>query len=134
MVYARQGYEPILEAPVKIERPDEPLGTHVFTALAVKPSSNDVSWSVASIPSRAALAKMTGSKKERAEAYEAAEKAAADLRKSQTPTAALQRVSLPPDVRLKIEDVMKPGSSLIISDNGLSNETGQFTDFIVPLR
>jgi lipoprotein-anchoring transpeptidase ErfK/SrfK len=133
-VYARQGYEPILEAPVTIERPDEPLGTHVFTALAVKPSSNDVSWSVASIPSRGAPAKMTGSKKERAEAFEEAEKAAAELRKSQTPAAALQRVNLPPDVRLKIEDVMKPGSSLIISDNGLSNETGQFTDFIVPLR
>lgn len=133
-VYARQGYEPILEAPVTIERPDEPLGTHVFTALAVKPSTNNVSWSVASIPSRAAPAKMTGSKKERTEAFEQAEKAAADLRQQQTPAAALQRINLPPDVRLKIEDVMKPGSSLIISDNGLSNETGQFTDFIVPLR
>ena len=66
MVYARQGYEPILEAPVTIDRPDEPLGTHVFTALAIKPSSNDVTWSAASIPSHTALAKMTGSKKERA--------------------------------------------------------------------
>jgi lipoprotein-anchoring transpeptidase ErfK/SrfK len=134
MVYARQGYEPILEAPVTIERPDEPLGTHVFTALAIKPSSNDVSWSAASIPSHTALAKMTGSKSERAAAFEEAERAAADLRKSQTAAAALQRINLPPDVRLKIEDVMKPGSSLIISDNGLSNETGKFTDFIVPLR
>jgi hypothetical protein len=133
-IYARQGYEPILEAPVTIERPDEPLGTHVFTALAMKPSSNDVSWSAASIPSHTAPAKMTGSKQERAEAFEEAERAAADLRKSQTAAAALQRVNLPPDVRLKIEDVMKPGSSLIISDNGLSNETGKFTDFIVPLR
>jgi hypothetical protein len=41
---------------------------------------------------------------------------------------------VPDDVRLQIEDVMKPGSSLIISDNGLSNETGKFTDFIVPVR
>jgi hypothetical protein len=119
---------------VTIDRPDEPLGTHVFTALAIKPSSNDVTWSAASIPSHTALAKMTGSKKERAEAFEEAERAAADLRKSQTAAAALQRVNLPRDVRLKIEDVMKPGSSLIISDNGLSNETGKFTDFIVPLR
>jgi lipoprotein-anchoring transpeptidase ErfK/SrfK len=133
-VYARQGYEPILEAPMTIERPDEPLGTHVFTALAIKPASNDVTWSAASIPSHPALAKMTGSKSERAAAFEEAERAAADLRKSQTAAAALQRINLPPDVRLKIEDVMKPGSSLIISDNGLSNETGKFTDFIVPLR
>jgi hypothetical protein len=96
--------------------------------------SHEVTWSAASIPSHTALAKMTGSKSERAAAFEEAERAAADLRKSQTAAAALQRINLPPDVRLKIEDVMKPGSSLIISDNGLSNETGKFTDFIVPLR
>lgn len=29
---------------------------------------------------------------------------------------------------------MKPGSSLIVSDNGIGNETGKFTDFIVPVR
>ncbi len=52
-VYVRQGYEPILEANVTIERPDEPLGTHVFTAMAVDPSKADVSWSVASIPTNA---------------------------------------------------------------------------------
>jgi len=26
---------------------------------------------------------------------------------------------------------MKPGSSVIITDHGISNETGQYTDFIV---
>ncbi len=56
------------------------------------------------------------------------------MRKAQTADGALNRVKLPDDVRLAIEDVMKPGSSLIISDNGLSNETGKFTDFIVPVR
>jgi hypothetical protein len=29
---------------------------------------------------------------------------------------------------------MKPGSSLVISDHGISNETGKFTDFIVLTR
>lgn len=129
-VYVRQGYEPILEAPVTIERPDEPLGTHVFTALAVDPQTSKVSWSAASVPTASAPNKAVAGKAPTLEAL----RAAASLRQSQPPDAALQRVSLSDDVRLRIEDVMKAGSSLIISDNGLSNETGTYTDFIVPVR
>lgn len=129
-VYVRQGYEPILEAPVTIERPDEPMGTHVFTALAVDPRTAKVSWSVASVPTASALNKTKMSKTPTLEAL----RESASLRQSQTADAALQRVGLSSDVRLRIEDVMKTGSSLIISDNGLSNETGKYTDFIVPVR
>jgi hypothetical protein len=129
-VYVRQGYEPILEASVTIERPDEPLGTHVFTALAVDPQTSKVSWSAASVPTASAPNKAMAGKAPTLEAL----RAAASLRQSQPPEAALQRVSLSDDVRLRIEDVMKAGSSLIISDNGLSNETGTYTDFIVPVR
>lgn len=134
-VYVRQGYEPIIEAAVKIERPDEPIGTHVFTALAVDPIQADVTWSVASIASRPVADKAVGgAKKDRAQAFDEAELALAQARRTQTADAALQRIDLPSNVRLQIEDVMKSGSSLIISDHGLSNETGKFTDFIVPLR
>jgi hypothetical protein len=133
-IYVRQGYEPILEAPVTIERPDEALGTHVFTALAVRAPTNEVNWSVASIPSHSPSIQSIGLKKERAQGSSEAERAGASGPQAQTAAAALQRVGVPADVRLKIEDVMKPGSSLIISDNGLSNETGKFTDFIVSLR
>lgn len=134
-VYVRQGYEPVVEAPITIDRPDEPLGTHVFTALAVDPQNHDVSWSVASIPTatQVKLGKPRNRKEREAFAAEAA-RLAAQARRAQSADAALQRVSIPENVRLTIEDVMKPGSSLIVSDNGLSNETGKFTDFIVPVR
>jgi lipoprotein-anchoring transpeptidase ErfK/SrfK len=130
MVYVRQGYEPIIEAPVTIDRPDEPMGTHVFTALAVDPGTAKVTWSAASIPTAAGATKSGASKPSPSEAA----RAASELRPFQTADAALQRVKLPENVRVRIEDVMKPGSSLIISDNGLSNETGKTTDFIVPVR
>jgi hypothetical protein len=130
MVYVRQGYEPILEAPVTIERPDEAMGTHVFTALAVEPGTAKVTWSVASLPTAAGSMKSGASKPSPIETA----RAASELRPFQTADAALQRVKLPENVRVQIEDVMKPGSSLIISDNGLSNETGKTTDFIVPVR
>ena len=134
-VYVRQGYEPILEAPITIDRPDEPMGTHVFTALAVDPTKADVTWSVASIASRPVADKAAGgAKKDRAQAFDDAELAQEQARRTQTADAALQRIDLPANVRLQIEDVMKPGSSLIVSDHGLSSETGVFTDFIVPLR
>ena len=133
-VYVRQGYEPILEAAVKIERPEEALGTHVFTALDVDPGNDHVTWSVASLPTQSTAAKSPVSKKDRAQAATDAERSAGELRRTQTANAALDRVKLSDDVRLAIEDVMKPGSSVIISDNGLSNETGKFTDFIVPVR
>ena len=128
----RQGYEPIAEAPITIERPDEPLGTHVFTALSVDSQGHDVNWSATSIPTNTSGTSKPRNRKER-EAAEAARLASSN-RLSQSAEEALQRVSIPYDVRLKIEDVMKPGSSLIVSDNGLSNETGKFTDFIVPVR
>jgi hypothetical protein len=133
-LYVRQGYEPILETPVTIDKPDELVGTHVFTAMAADPAKGGVSWSVASIPTNASAVKYSGSKKERMQAAAEAERTAGELRRSQTAQAALARIKVPDDVRLQIEDVMKPGSSLIISDNGLSNETGKFTDFIVPVR
>ena len=45
-LYARQGYAPVLEVPVEISEPDKPLGTHVYTAMSVEPSSKVVNWTV----------------------------------------------------------------------------------------
>lgn len=135
-LYVRQGYEPILESPVTFAGADTAIGTHVFTAMAVAGNKSDISWSVASIPTvtatKPATAKDKKSKDAAAVALPARDAAAA--RAVQTPQAALDRITIPGDVREQIEDVMKPGSSFIISDNGLSNETGLFTDFIVPVR
>ena len=45
--------------------------------------------------------------------------------------AALDRIEIPPDVVDRISELLTPASSLIISDNPFSHETGQDTDFIV---
>ena len=34
-LFVRKGFEPVFDVPVTIERPDQPLGTHVFTALGL---------------------------------------------------------------------------------------------------
>jgi hypothetical protein len=45
--------------------------------------------------------------------------------------AALDRITIRPDDLERISEVVLPGSSLIISDEGASIETGKDTDFVV---
>ena len=45
--------------------------------------------------------------------------------------AALDRIGIPQETIERISDVVLPGSSLIVSDEGLSIETGKDTDFVV---
>jgi hypothetical protein len=48
--------------------------------------------------------------------------------------AALARFQLPEETRRFIEDRLWTGASLIVSDEGISSETGPTTDFIVLTR
>ena len=50
------------------------------------------------------------------------------------PNAALDRITIPEDALARITELMTPGASLIISDLGMSYETGKGTDFIVLTR
>ena len=45
--------------------------------------------------------------------------------------AALDRVEIPQDIVNRISEIISPGSSLIISDEGVSIETGEDTDFVI---
>jgi hypothetical protein len=45
--------------------------------------------------------------------------------------AALDRIVMPRDVVDRFSDVVLPGASLIVSDEGASIETGKDTDFVV---
>jgi hypothetical protein len=62
------------------------------------------------------------------------DKPAADLPPPQTPQQALARIDIPQDVIDNISAMMVPGSSLVVSDQGLGDETGDGTDFIVVAR
>jgi hypothetical protein len=48
-----------------------------------------------------------------------------------TASGALDRITLPTEAIERISALMVPGSSLIVSDNALSDETDADTDFIV---
>jgi hypothetical protein len=51
-----------------------------------------------------------------------------------SPSAALDRITMPQDAVERIAALITPGASLIVSDNKLSGETGDTTDFIVETK
>ena len=123
----RQGFAPLFDTPIRIDQPDAPIGTHVFTAMATEPSA--MRWTLVSIPDDA---RGEPRKEERKASLQAAAKGAggADNAVEQV-NAVLGRVHIPSNVYDRIAALLTPGSSLIISDDAVSNETGSDTDFIV---
>jgi hypothetical protein len=125
----RKGFEPVFDAPVTFEQPDRPLGTHVFTALAVNDDNTTLRWNVVSMPGTTKPAPVKKSVKGKH-----VEPVAAPVVPASNASEALARVTIPPDALQRISELMSPGASLIISDKGLGSETGKGTDFIVLTR
>jgi hypothetical protein len=125
-LYIRQGFEPVAESPVTIRDPGQPIGTHIYTALDYADEGNTVRWSAVSLARRAAVAETETGKRSMTERN--AEPPPTDLGAA---TAALDRVTIPPEVVERISEFVWPGSSLIISDEEMHKETGKATDFVV---
>ena len=124
----RQGYTPLFDVPIKIENPDEPLGTHVFTLLEPQSKGALFRWNVVSIPATSTSA--SSNKKPKAPV----QATGGTFRPDRSPngaSSALDRVEIPRDEVGRISQLLTPGSSLILSDYELSTETGNDTDFIV---
>ncbi|MSP46154.1 MAG: L,D-transpeptidase [Xanthobacteraceae bacterium] len=134
-LYVRQGWQPLFETPVTFEQPDQPIGTHVYTAMGLKAGGKDLRWTVVSIPSRIKpKVEPKASKNSRKPRNERAVKIVEAATPLPSASAALDRIVMPPDAVERISKMMMSGSSLIVSDNKLSDETGAYTDFIVLTR
>jgi hypothetical protein len=126
-LFVRQGFSPLFDVPVKIANPEEPLGTHVFTAMEFQNEGAAIRWTVVSIPEE--FPRMSeGATKER---EAPAKQTALSVPLPDKANAALDRIEIPQDTVERISELLTPASSLIISDNGFSHETGKDTDFIV---
>ena len=127
-VYLRQGHQPIADMPVTIADPGKPIGTHVFTAVDYEKGANAVRWTAVSLARRPldSLPQLSSKAERRS-----------DFAPEPYPTnvavasAALDRVTLPPEMLARVSQSVWPGSSLIVSDEDVSKETGNSTDFVV---
>ena len=102
-LYVRQGFKQVFDAPIGLRNADEPLGTHAYFAQSFTPTDNATQWVAITTESEPGIDAVT----------------------------ALDRVSLPDHVRARLARMLTPGSSLIVSDEGLGRETGRGTDFVV---
>jgi hypothetical protein len=149
-IFVRQDFEPVFEEAITIAQPDQPMGTHVFTAMEYLADNSTFRWNVVSMPAEIAKAAAKaprvmadeevvydryGRRYERLvrRKHHDEDQKAAEV-PPQTPEQVLARLELPQDAVDFISQRMVPGSSLIVSDHGLGDETGEGTDFIVVTR
>jgi hypothetical protein len=129
-LFVRQRSTPLFDVPIKVETPERPLGTHLFTLLELQNEGAQFRWNVVSIPETLSNTSPSSNKTLNAPVQGTSE----TVRSNPSPedaNAALDRIEIPPDVVARISQILTPGSSLIVSDYGLSRETGNDTDFIV---
>ena len=138
-LYIRQDFEPLFDVPVTITEPESPLGTHVFTALEFTgPEHTILRWNVVSLPGeppkRVRYVEERRDRRGHVRRREIEEERAGDTPSPQTPSQVLARIEIPPEVSDAIAQMIVPGSALIVSDQGLGDETGEGTDFDVVTR
>ena len=100
-LYVRQGFQPLFDTALTFRDPDQPIGTHIFVAPEYNKNGLDLRWDAVSV--QAAI----------------------------TAGSALERIVIPPEGIDRISELVSPGSSLIISDEGISSETANDTDFVI---
>jgi hypothetical protein len=128
-LYVRQAFQPVFESDVTIRDPDAPIGTFLYTALSYTDDGQDVRWTALAMYASPTDPEASARPAPRRGSRRVSEPAAAtDVGAAK---AALERVSIPQEAIERINEVLSPGSALIISDEGLSRETGKGTDFVV---
>jgi len=124
-LFVRQGFTPLFDIPVRIQDPEQSLGTHVFT-VGLQNEDETLRWTVVSMPEKSLPA--PSKRRERGKQIVEITPPASSPDKA---SAALDRIEIPQDVVERISELLTPGSALIVSDYGISEETGKDTDFIV---
>jgi hypothetical protein len=102
----------------------------VFTVMGTQNEDAALRWTVVSIPEGSPRAPERPTTRRKSPAQQHMETILPASSPDQA-NMALDRIQMPPDVVERISELLTPGSSLIVSDYGISKETGNDTDFIV---
>jgi hypothetical protein len=129
-LYVRQASEPVFESPVTILDADRPIGTHVFTAIGAAGGDANMRWNVVSLDGGRP---QDGAVERRGQAPRSSRRDVEAIPpEPDSAKAALDRIVIPQDALDRISG-MTPRSSLIVTDEALSSETGKGTDFVIVL-
>ncbi|GAC1331746.1 MAG: L,D-transpeptidase family protein [Bradyrhizobium sp.] len=134
-LYVRQNFAPLFDVPVTVAPDDRPLGTHVFTAQVDRNEASVLHWSVVSMPATSRQAPQRDDEQGWRQRRLAGATETKPLPLPDGPAEALDRLTIPADAMARITEALSTGGSIIVSDHGVNtSETGEGTDFIVPLR
>ncbi|MGM4905355.1 L,D-transpeptidase family protein [Tardiphaga sp. 866_E4_N2_3] len=133
-LYVRQNFAPLFETPIAIKPSDRPLGTHIFTARTDKDDAKAFHWTAVSLPAVPRHADEDDNVSRRRKSTGAVEVKTRPLPNSAAE--ALDRLTIPADAMAQITEALASGGSIVVSDQGIAagGETGQGTEFVVPLR
>ena len=129
-IFVRLGMTPMFDMPVVIDDPDRPLGLHVFTALGATDDGSGMRWNLMTVPTDGIIYE-DYRRMSRRRGREPAPMPVASSKPPSTAAEALDRVQMPKEAVDRINELLIPGSSLVIADDGLGRETGRATEFIV---
>jgi hypothetical protein len=139
LVQVKQGFETVIEAQATIADPSVPLDTFIFTAANWKDDTKtDLVWKATEVKEHSdnapSYADDRGSKSKKSKQQPAEIKMPLD---TDTAKAArtLDRITLPKEVKDRIAEVVKPGSTMIVSSYDVSRSETKYagTDFIVQM-
>lgn len=132
-IYARQDFTPLFDAPVEIADAEREIGTHIFVSTRAAEDGSQLYWQAVSMPTGIETRPARKGRARDSEDHEAAE-APPPTPQPETAQGALDRVTIPEDIALRLSELAWVGASVIVSDNGISGETGPTTDFIILTR
>src|SRR4249919_3581787 len=94
-LFVRQRSTPLFDVPIKVETPERPLGTHLFTLLELQNEGAKFRWNVVSIPETLSNISPSSNKTPNAPVQGTSE----TVRSNPSPedaSAALDRIEIPP--------------------------------------
>ncbi len=134
-LYVRKGNDPLFDMPITISHPEQPIGTFLFTAGQSTEDGGKLHWFAQQVASGKGTVeppkKSAMTKRGRRDVEPAP---APVMANDVSPSEALDRIQIPQEALDRISPLVTPGASLIVSDLGMSGETGKDTDFIILAR
>ena len=130
-IYLRQDFNPVMDGPVFIKGGDKPLGSHLYTAMHFEEDATEVRWLTVTLTKGSAINAHTLDRHQSAPEPEEV----LDAPVPSTAAEALDRIEIPAEMRRRINEMLTPGSSLAITNDGISHETTpKGTDFVVLMQ
>jgi hypothetical protein len=136
MIHIRQGFERVLDMQATIENPDVPLDTFVFTAVGWKDDSKtDLKWTATEVREYSDSLPSYGNEGGKRKKGVPEPVPVPQQTDAQRAARTLDRIKIPQEASDWISEVMKPGSTLIVSSYDMARSETRYagTDFVVQM-